>query len=614
MSVFGLIPIGQIASPWLYYQLPLVTLMILATVGFSVSQIGSSDSRGRTAELAQAILIAAYFSLALGLLTQQLLHTRWVVWGIFQINDASDFLHSAITYLHEGSFITPRGRVINNLLYAGLLDVTAFNLRTSLWIVSAITAISAISLTGALTRCMGVSVGLVSTLVLLEFAYEHIGGTTTELPGLAFGLSATALLVYGARSGLWSAVLVGYTILCVAMVTRIGAALVLPGILIWSTYFLPPLFGRKWMAGVACLIITVFVIIGNSALTKQVSPQSGGTFVNAVDSWYAIIVEGQLLLNQRTEASVIPVTRWVQIYRDYPDILELPMSQRPQRKREIFFTSLLAAPEAAVIGSMREIVEYIGQFKMYRFVEAKPLRFLLTALTLIGAGYSLTIARRRRDPICGLLSITGIAILLSQPFLYGGESRVPAPTVGLLAALAGLGWAVCSNALCKRFRKNDDQIAPRGHRKGDIYAWSATGPTLALAAAVVMGLFAGGTWHSTSPTSTKTSTCNTETEPTVLMMNAGSSIAIGGANGHSLEDLRSRGAWLEEYLRVSLDSYLPFLLPAQSAEQPAMIGYGVDLIQGRLLSPVVSKPLVKKTVSILCTSKVGPIWWTTDIE
>ena len=87
---------------------------------------------------------------------------------------------------------------------------------------------------------MGVSVGLVGTLVLLEFAYEHIGGTTTELPGLAFGLSATALLVYGAHNARWSAILAGYTILCIAMVTRIGAALVLPGILIWSAYFLPP--------------------------------------------------------------------------------------------------------------------------------------------------------------------------------------------------------------------------------------------------------------------------------------------------------------------------------------------------------------------------------------
>ena len=73
------------------------------------------------------------------------------------------------------------------------------------------------------------------------------------------------------------------------------------------------------MVAVVGLAITVLVLIGNSTLTKQISPQSGGSFVNAIDSWYAVIVEGQLLLNQRREDSVIPVTRWVQIYNDHPE-------------------------------------------------------------------------------------------------------------------------------------------------------------------------------------------------------------------------------------------------------------------------------------------------------
>lgn len=64
-----------------------------------------------------------------------------------------------------------------------------------MWIITSITVMSTLALAGVLTRCMGVGVGLVGTFVLLQFAYEDIGGTTTELPGLAFGLSATALLM-----------------------------------------------------------------------------------------------------------------------------------------------------------------------------------------------------------------------------------------------------------------------------------------------------------------------------------------------------------------------------------------------------------------------------------
>ena len=126
--------------------------MVLATVGIVVFRIGSADFPLAHRRTGSGILIAAFFALALSLLTQQLLHTRWVVWGIFQINDASDFLHSAITYLHEGSIFTPPGRVISNLLYAGLLDVTTLDLQASLWIVASITAISTLALAGVLGR------------------------------------------------------------------------------------------------------------------------------------------------------------------------------------------------------------------------------------------------------------------------------------------------------------------------------------------------------------------------------------------------------------------------------------------------------------------------------
>ena len=282
-----------------------------------------------------------------------------------------------------------------------------------MWIITSITVMSTLALAGVLTRCMGVGVGLVGTFVLLQFAYEHIGGTTTELPGLAFGLSATALLIFGARNGRPAAVICGYAILCLAMITRIGAALVLPGILIWSVYFLPPLFGRRWMVAVVGLAITVLVLIGNSTLTKQISPQSGGSFVNAINSWYAVIVEGQLLLNQRREDSVIPVTRWVQIYNDHPELTTLPMAERPQKKQEILLAALKNSPAAAIAGSVQEIVRYVGDFLMFRFVEIKPAKIFITFLALVGVSSAWISARRVKDPVGGLLVSSSLALLFS---------------------------------------------------------------------------------------------------------------------------------------------------------------------------------------------------------
>ena len=502
-----LAPVGQMVDPWLYYDLPFVTIAALVLIGLASVWFGNSDVGWRFADLGQAILIAAFFGLALSLLSQQLLHTRWVVWGLFQLNDASDFLNSSIKYLIEGSFITPRGRVVSNLLYAGLLDVTKFDLRESMWIITSITMMSTLALAGVLTRCMGVGVGLVGTFVLLQFAYEHIGGTTTELPGLAFGLSATALLIFGARNGRPAAVICGYAILCLAMITRIGAALVLPGVLIWSIFFLPPLFGRRWMVAVVGLAITVLVLIGNSTLTKQISPQSGGSFVNAIDSWYAVIVEGQLLLNQRSEDSVIPVTRWVQIYNDHPELTTLPMAERPQKKQEILFAALKNSPAAAIAGSVQEIVRYVGDFLMFRFVEIKPAKILLTFLALVGVSSALISARRVKDPVGGLLVISSVALLFSQPFLYGGESRVPAPTVGLLAALAGLGWIACSKAVRRRFAKASDPRTLLGRGGEGVFAWVALIPMLALVAVIAMGFVAGGTWRASMPASLGAGAC-----------------------------------------------------------------------------------------------------------
>ena len=137
-AAFGLAPFDQFRVSALYYQLWLVTVTVLIATGLIALRANNPDARQRAAELGQGLLIGGFFALALGLVTQQLLLTRWVAWGLFQIHDANDFFTSAAVYLLEGSFSTPRGRVISNLLYAGLLDATMFHLRASLWTVAAI--------------------------------------------------------------------------------------------------------------------------------------------------------------------------------------------------------------------------------------------------------------------------------------------------------------------------------------------------------------------------------------------------------------------------------------------------------------------------------------------
>ena len=137
---------------------------------------------------------------------------------------------------------------------------------------------------------------------------------------------------------------------------------------------------------------------------------------------------------------------------------------------------------------------------------------------------------------------------------------------------------------------------------------------LALVAVIAMGFVAGGTWRASMPASLGAGACGAAFAPTIVRVNVGSSITIGGADGHSYNDLRARGAWLDDRLRTSVDVYLPFLPAVQDAEIPAMIGYGVDLVRGRLLSPLVGQTFAEASDLMLCTSREGPIWWTAEIE
>ena len=100
----------------------------------------------------------------------------------------------------------------------------------------------------------------------------------------------------------------------------------------------------------------------------------------------------------------------------------------------------------------------------------------------------------------------------------------------------------------RRFAKISDPKTLRGHGGEGVFAWIALIPTLALVAVVAMGLVAGGTWRASLPASLGAGACGAAFAPTIVKVNEGSSITIGGADGYSYNDLRARGAWLDDRL------------------------------------------------------------------
>ena len=92
-----------------------------------------------------------------------------------------------------------------------------------------------------------------------------------------------------------------------------------------------------------------------------------------------------------------------------------------------------------MVGAGRQIVRYVGPMRIYQFIEVKPVRAVLALLALLGMGRAFFEMWRGRSPYYDFFGLTALALIFSQPFLFGGETRAPAPTVALLAVFPAIG-------------------------------------------------------------------------------------------------------------------------------------------------------------------------------
>ena len=141
--------------------------------------------------------------------------------------------------------------------------------------------------------------------------------------------------------------------LCFSLLIRVGAVFILPALIIWSWHALKRKM-QKWLITLTSLLMVAGLIVFDSKLTNMVAPKSGGSFANAYDSWYAVHVEGQLVLKQRDEASVMPQARWVQIYRDNPNLRELSGKEAAAVKKNILIETFFQSPITFFVGGMQK--------------------------------------------------------------------------------------------------------------------------------------------------------------------------------------------------------------------------------------------------------------------
>jgi len=586
-------------GPYSYYSHPLINTLLI--VIFTI--IALMAKSWKLASLTLVVYVGVSYGIADSLLFNHNSTSRWVSWGIFPIHDAIDFLDRTAQFLVTGTFETHRGRVINILTFAALLDWNDFNTVAATKALTYLAAVSTALTTLIVSKKWGVVSGAVFAYIIVEFANGHIGGVSSEMPGLILGLLAFCFLLSLSQKWSGTIFLLGFLTLCFSLLSRVGAVFILPAVIFWMWHMLRKRKSQKWLITLTSLSMVAGLIMSDSKLTNAVAPTSGGSFANAYDSWYAVHVEGQLLLKQRDQASVMPQARWVQIYRDNPGLRELRGKEEVALKKDILIETFFKSPLTFFVGGMQRIGLYFSKF-MFAFVEIGLLKGLLALMACFGLwGCWRKVLRRVGESADYLLAFGVIAIILSIPFLYGAESRAIGSTIGFIAGLP-------ATALSK-FKKKyaDDAISNVCSSMRPLISISSV--FLVMMFIPVYGYLSAGSWLS------KNNFCKTGEQR--VYMNARATLLVGPGSKKSFEQLqlyrdklmkmRANEVVLRKTSFKVFDYQFNELIErVKHLKKSARVGYGVDVESGELLPFLFAAP-TEALPKIGCVDKSSKLMW-----
>ncbi len=429
------------------------------------------------------IVLMLFFGVTIRAAVSDSTGVPWVMFGLFPIQDAADYFGEAADLLTKGVIDTLRGRTIHSAILATLLAVSGFSLYAVALIQTCAAGLS-VALAGiAIWRNQGAAAALMTVAVMYAFYHYFVGSMMTETTGFVCGTLAFAMLSEALRLRSQPVFLAGLAVLAFALSVRVGPLFLLPALILWSGFgfrgerrfnFRTPLLGL-------CVVIAVFS--ANTALNSRLAPTSGGSFVNAADSIYALVASGKAILGLRTEDELLTQTRWLQIYRDFPELEALSTEARVARKFEIMFDQLLYYPHAIAVGALPEWNNYFFNAQILPYQSSYKNRISRAIVGIFAVIGLFVVCRPKGDIQRGFILASNLGIFASVPFLVGGETRVYAATIGFTAMLPAFGMAFISNQFGKPYLKPE---APK-HELAIAYAVAAFASVLIIP--IALGAF-----------------------------------------------------------------------------------------------------------------------------
>ena len=237
-----------------------------------------------------ATLVAALFALAQRAVWGDWPGIPWSWLGIFPRVDSGDYFNEALGLLVDGTYESLRGRPLHTAGIAALLRVTEFDFPRLGVLMSAMAAISTFCASVAVWRTHGLAAASVLATVMYAFFHYFVGALMTEPSGFIYGGLAFAIIWASATRDNASWYIAGVAALTLALCVRVGPMFILGGVVLYAAFAWRGARIVNVRLAVACVFTTIVLLGAHSAYNRVLSPGSGGSFANAADSIYRLVV------------------------------------------------------------------------------------------------------------------------------------------------------------------------------------------------------------------------------------------------------------------------------------------------------------------------------------
>ncbi|MDJ0579449.1 hypothetical protein [Crocosphaera sp.] len=352
--------------------------------------------------------------------------TAYMMSGLLTMTDTTDYYNSALKLLEGGTFgAVSSWRPLAHGVLATLLGLTQQNLQLTIALLVLMVAITSFILAREIQQTQGTGPAVVLIVIIFLYYRVYLGTPSTEGWGVILGMVALASLWRGVCNSQSQLYLLGIFLLTLALNTRAGAFFVLPGLILWGSWFFRrnARFSSSLILGGFSLVFLGFVV--NSIVFKLVAAPNATSFSNFSYSLYGLLVGGN----------------WLTVFSQHPGLGDMNDPETGQKVYQLVWEILRSDPFSLVRGIFRAWKMFFWDDFVFDFIpgaELNKLNIILQILTVIGV---VKLYRQRNTPLASMVLVVSLGIFFSIPFIppWDAGMRPYMATVPMIALLPTFG-------------------------------------------------------------------------------------------------------------------------------------------------------------------------------